>query len=328
MGDMSLLSRGRPGRALARLLNSSPLVGPLQPSTSAADNLDLAPLPRSIRHEDNLRPCTTGHQSLRSHDKGVPFLSQPYHGFALRSTRLRETRTITEEGLSDGSAGDGEGKPKEDRVRILEAALTHVAQLGWTEAALAEGARDCGLSPSVLGILARKEAELVEFFMDKCREDLAHDLERRKEELSRLPQRERTVAAVRARLEMQGPYASNWPQALAVQARPANVPTTLRQRAELMDVIWPAVGDAATQMERHAKRLLLAGAYSAAEIYMLTDFSPGFQDTWKFLDRQVGSVEDMKKTAREASQAAFAIGSGISNTLSSLLKGGTGARNF
>lgn len=35
-------------------------------------------------------------------------------------------------------------------------------KLGWTEAALIAGARDVGLSPSIVGSLARKEAALVE----------------------------------------------------------------------------------------------------------------------------------------------------------------------
>lgn len=35
-------------------------------------------------------------------------------------------------------------------------------KLGWTEAALIAGARDVGLSPSIVGSLPRKEAALVE----------------------------------------------------------------------------------------------------------------------------------------------------------------------
>jgi len=35
-------------------------------------------------------------------------------------------------------------------------------KLGWTEGALIAGARDVGLSPSIVGSLSRKEASLVE----------------------------------------------------------------------------------------------------------------------------------------------------------------------
>jgi len=35
-------------------------------------------------------------------------------------------------------------------------------KLGWTEAALMAGAKDVGLSPSIVGSLSRKEAALVE----------------------------------------------------------------------------------------------------------------------------------------------------------------------
>lgn len=37
-------------------------------------------------------------------------------------------------------------------------------KLGWTEAAMMAGARDIGMSPSIVGSFARKEAELVEVY--------------------------------------------------------------------------------------------------------------------------------------------------------------------
>jgi hypothetical protein len=37
-------------------------------------------------------------------------------------------------------------------------------KLGWTESALMAGAKDVGLSPSIIGSLSRKEAALVEVY--------------------------------------------------------------------------------------------------------------------------------------------------------------------
>lgn len=54
-----------------------------------------------------------------------------------------------------------------------------------------------------------------------------------------------------------------------------------------MDEIWFAAGDRATDMTWYAKRASLGMVFSATELYMLTDTSPGWEDTWAFLDRRL-----------------------------------------
>lgn len=60
-----------------------------------------------------------------------------------------------------------------------------------------------------------------------------------------------------------------------LQAQPVNVPTSFKQRAMLVDEIWHAAGDNASDIDWYAKRTVLGGIYSTTEIYMLTDGSPG-----------------------------------------------------
>lgn len=64
----------------------------------------------------------------------------------------------------------------------------------------------------------------------------------------------------------------------SLQLYPANAPTSLRQRAVLIDEIWHLVGDRATNADWYAKRGLLGGWYNLSEVYMLTDLSPGTHD--------------------------------------------------
>ncbi|XLR04146.1 hypothetical protein S83_070344, partial [Arachis hypogaea] len=68
------------------------------------------------------------------------------------------------------------------------------------------------------------------------------------------------------------------------EAQPVNVPTSFKQRAMLVDEISHAAGDNASDIDWYAKRTVLAGIYSTTEIYMLTDTSPDFHDSWAFLD--------------------------------------------
>lgn len=44
----------------------------------------------------------------------------------------------------------------------------------------------------------------------------------------------------------------------------------------LVDEIWHAVGDGASDLDWYVKRTILGGVYSTTEIYMLTDDSLGW----------------------------------------------------
>ncbi|KNA18961.1 hypothetical protein SOVF_065900 isoform A [Spinacia oleracea] len=187
---------------------------------------------------------------------------------------------------------------KEEQARVLQASLRHVERLGWSEAAMMAGAKEVGISPSIFGSFARKEAALVECFMDECLERLI-DIIESDTELKELIPSQRISKLVRTRLEMQAPYISKWAQALSIQAQPTNIPTSFKQRAALVDEIWHAAGDDASDFDWYVKRTVLGGIYSTTEVYMLTDKSPDFRDTWAFLDARVSDAFDLKKTLQE-----------------------------
>ncbi|KAJ4708773.1 putative Ubiquinone biosynthesis protein COQ9, mitochondrial [Melia azedarach] len=203
---------------------------------------------------------------------------------------------------------------QDEQARVLQASLRHVTKLGWSEAAMIAGARDAGLSPSVIGSFPRKEASLVEFFMDDCLQKLIDRVDSDKDLQNLIPS-ERVSKLVRIRLEMQAPYISKWPQALSIQAQPLNVPTSIKQRAMLVDEIWHAAGDESSDIDWYVKRTVLGGIYSTTEIYMLTDSSPDFHDTWRFLDDRVKDAFDFKKTIQEAKYLAEAVGAGMGSSL-------------
>lgn len=208
---------------------------------------------------------------------------------------------------------------QEEQARVLQASLRHVIRLGWSEGAMIAGARDAGLSPAIVGSFPRKEASLVEFFMDECLQNLIDRIDTG-EELQNLAPSERISKLVRMRLEMQAPYISKWPQALSIQAHPSNVATSFKQRAMLLDEIWHAAGDDGSDIDWYVKRTVLGGIYSTTEIYMLTDSSPDFRDTWAFLDNRVKDAFDLKKTMQEAVYLAEAVGAGMGNPMQGFLK--------
>lgn len=60
-----------------------------------------------------------------------------------------------------------------------------------------------------------------------------------------------------------------------LQAQPANLATSFKQRATLVDEIWHAAGGDTSNIDWYVKRTILGGIYSTTEIYMLSDDSPG-----------------------------------------------------
>nr|GMC53951.1 ubiquinone biosynthesis protein COQ9-B, mitochondrial [Ipomoea batatas]GMC55873.1 ubiquinone biosynthesis protein COQ9-B, mitochondrial [Ipomoea batatas] len=225
----------------------------------------------------------------------------------------------------DGKSGSRTktSRPKahyqDEQARVLTASLPHVIRLGWTEAAMIAGARDVGVSPSIVGSFASKEAALVEFFMDDCLERLIDIIDAREDLKTMIPS-ERVATLFRLRLEMQAPYLPKWAQALSIQAQPLNIPTSFRQRAMLIDEICHASGDEADDIDWYVKRTVLGGIYSTTELYMLTDHSPDFRDTWKFLDARIRDAFDLRKTANEAKNLAEAVGAGMGGSLQGLMK--------
>lgn len=201
-----------------------------------------------------------------------------------------------------------------EQARVLRAALPHVPRLGWSESAIVSGAKDVGVSPSILGSFSGREAALVEFFMDDCLRKLTDRIDSG-EELNSLILSDRLIKLLRIRLEMQAPYISKWPEALSIQAQPMNLPTSLRQRAALVDEIWHAAGVQGADIDWYVKRTVLGGIYSTSEIYMSTDYSPEFRYTWSFVERRVRDAFDLQKTAQEAAYVADAVGESIGNSM-------------
>lgn len=98
--------------------------------------------------------------------------------------------------------------------QLLNAALAHVPQHGWSTAALSAAARQLQLSPAAAGMCARGPAELVEYVVEQHNAALADELATpaMAQQLTTLPLRSRLSLAVRRRLEMTVPYADSWPQ--------------------------------------------------------------------------------------------------------------------
>lgn len=131
------------------------------------------------------------------------------------------------------------------RDEILESALTHVNNLGWTRECLIQGAVDAGYPNEAHGMFPSGGYDLVSYFNGKCNKQLLKEMKNVTDNGEREIENplEFLVTFVQKRIEMIIPYKSQWPQAIGLIALPANAPTSLAQLLTLVDDICYYSGD-------------------------------------------------------------------------------------
>ena len=174
----------------------------------------------------------------------------------------------------------------EDRVRLLEAALDHVAFDGWSETALRAAAEDTGIPlERALNAFPGGATELIAFHSEMADRRMLEALEQ--EPLSEMKVREKAAKAIRLRLEANMRNREAIRTALTALMMPQNAALAARLLYKTVDAIWYAIGDRSTDFNFYTKRGLLAGVYTATLFYWLSDKSEGAAATWNFLDRRI-----------------------------------------
>jgi ubiquinone biosynthesis protein COQ9 len=176
-------------------------------------------------------------------------------------------------------------------ARILDAALAHAADFGWTARLIAAAARDAGFSVA--------EAELL---LPNGGRDLAVLLSRKhdREGLERLAEveplslkiRERIRVAVLARVDAAMADAAATRSWTGFLALPINIPLGLRLAWQSADALWRWAGDTATDENHYSKRVLLS------EILVTTlaiRLSGGAEAAEDHLDRRIAGVMAFEK---------------------------------
>eukprot|EP01024_Parvocaulis_polyphysoides_P042961 TRINITY_DN3921_c2_g1_i1.p2 TRINITY_DN3921_c2_g1~~TRINITY_DN3921_c2_g1_i1.p2 ORF type:complete len:236 (+),score=26.08 TRINITY_DN3921_c2_g1_i1:133-840(+) len=184
---------------------------------------------------------------------------------------------------------------------LMEKALESVPQQGWSQTSLQEAARQLGYSPAIAGGI--EDAELVWHFMSGCNEKLRNKFESLLQELGNSSVKEKVKRGLIERLMMNGPYINTLPQAYSIVCAPHRLQKTMQIQHQMIDDIWHFAGDKSTDLRWYGKRMTLAGIYAATELYMLTDFSPDFEDTKKALDRRLEEIQELASMFRGRQEA-------------------------
>jgi ubiquinone biosynthesis protein COQ9 len=186
------------------------------------------------------------------------------------------------------------------KPRLLDAALSHVAFDGWSEATFRAAVRDAGADPSLARLAYPRGAlDLAAAFHRRGDAEMIRRL--KAADLGQMRYRDRIAAAVRFRLE-----AAEDSEAVRRGVTLFALPMHAAEGARLIwgtaDAIWTALGDTSEDINWYTKRATLSGVYSASVLFWLGDESLGHKDTWDFIDRRIEDVmqiEKLKGQARE-----------------------------
>ncbi|KAM5125123.1 ubiquinone biosynthesis protein COQ9, mitochondrial [Mantella aurantiaca] len=208
---------------------------------------------------------------------------------------------------------------EEMRYRILRSAVSFVPQYGWSQEAIAQGAKALELSVAVAGMFPDGDADLVLHFVSESNKRLTQQLEaelRRVQvgDAEKKPVEEFLMVAMETRLRMIIPYIGQWPQALGILLLPWNLPSGLNLLSLLMDEICHYAGDQSTDVSWYARRATLAAIYNATELVMVQDSSPDYRDTWDFLRNRISDAMTAGNSLTQVTSTGEAVIQGLMGT--------------
>ena len=188
-------------------------------------------------------------------------------------------------------------KDEDVRTKILDHALAHVPDLGFSKEAIEKGVEAAGLPKVSTGIISNGPIDLVHHHYEKSNSHLELLM---KAEVNELKSKEETVKAspflrkhCETRLKMNVPYMKHWPQALGMMALPQHHFKSLDYGLNLVDTMWFHAGDRSLDYNWYTKRMMLLGVYKSTELAMMSDASADYKDTWDFLDRRFLDIRDL-----------------------------------
>jgi ubiquinone biosynthesis protein COQ9 len=169
---------------------------------------------------------------------------------------------------------------------------------GWTQAAVESAAAALKIDPAQARLAFPKDqAGMIDAWIQGV--DAAMEAKFTPEVIAAMKVRDRIRSMIWFRLETTGPAREAARKALAILARPRNVPLALKTGWRSADLMWRLAGDTATDFNHYTKRLTLSGVYTSTLLVWLDDQSEGWTETAAFLDRRLADVMRFEKWKAE-----------------------------
>lgn len=182
----------------------------------------------------------------------------------------------------------------EIRLSLAPEVAAQAAFDGWGEEGLIAAAEMADIDPEVAK-LAFKGGMMTAITAWIASTDAAMEAEFADGRLGNMSIRERIRTLVAFRLAHIAPLREALRRALAIQAMPQNVPTSLKLGWKSADAMWRLAGDTATDYNHYTKRAILGSIYAATLAVFVEDESDDWEETRAFLDRRIENVMQFEK---------------------------------
>jgi rpsU-divergently transcribed protein len=267
----------------------------------------------------------------------------------LKTRQISKTASFSTTTTAASSSTPFSSLHEQYRKDILNSSLEHVHQYGWTEDSIAHGivSNTKKYPPSFIGMMNdnhSKSSDLIHFFMKECNLKLKSHLDGRKMQTQMQSQGddgkvnmnanantnttdhgELLKYGIQHRLEMVIPFvrSNTWSQGMAVGATPYNAMSTASHLEEIVDILEDSLlADANTNSTSRRnlnplERTAIGAVYVTTELHLLADTSPGYHDTWKFLNYSIDELDmiQQQQTMPQLNQETLVAGVAVASSL-------------
>lgn len=177
---------------------------------------------------------------------------------------------------------------------ILSSAIKRVPEHGFTDNALALGAKDAGYLDVSVQLFPRGVYDLINYHLVTQRQALKDHVQFPDDARLGVGRKIQTLAMTRLRSNKD--IIHQWQGALGHMSLLGNIPASLTELNALADEMWYLAGDATVDFSWYTKRASLAAVYASSELFMTSDTSKDFAETEDFLARRLEGVQKAGST--------------------------------
>ena len=185
-----------------------------------------------------------------------------------------------------------------DLVRLVDAALPHVAFDGWSQSTFNAAVAAVGIDPAHAKTLCPRGAVDLAIAYHK-RGDAAMVAALAEADMKDMRFRDKVAHAIRLRIR-----AIDDKEAVRRGTTLFALPHMAADGAKLVwgtaDAIWNALGDTSRDVNWYTKRMTLSAVYSSVVLFWLGDDSLDTQATDAFIDRRIDNVMQFEKVKAQA----------------------------
>ena len=185
-----------------------------------------------------------------------------------------------------------------DLVRLVDAALPHVAFDGWSQSTFNAAVAAVGIDPAHAKTLCPRGAVDLAIAYHK-RGDAAMVAALAEADMKDMRFRDKVAHAIRLRIR-----AIDDKEAVRRGTTLFALPHMAADGAKLVwgtaDAIWNALGDTSRDVNWYTKRMTLSAVYSSVVLFWLGDDSLDAQATDAFIDRRIDNVMQFEKVKAQA----------------------------